>query len=215
MKIDFLSDQGCWMNAHLPAFIEHLSVCHEVRWIHDVSALASGELLFILSCGQVLTKEHLNFHHHNLVIHASDLPKGRGWSPLTWQILEGNKSIPLCLFEAVTKVDAGKIYLRDEIHLGGHELINELRVLMAHSILRLCEQFINQYPDILTYAQEQRGTPTYYARRSPGDSKLDVNKSLLEQFNLLRIVDNERYPAFFEWRGHKYTLYIQKCSEDI
>ena len=34
-------------------------------------------------------------------------------------------------------------------------------------------------------------------KRTPADSEIDPGKSILEQFNLLRIVDSERYPAFF------------------
>ena len=31
-----------------------------------------------------------------------------------------------------------------------------------------------------------------------------------DQINLLRVVDNERYPAFFEWMGQRYRILIQK-----
>ena len=32
---------------------------------------------------------------NNIVVHASDLPKGRGFSPMSWQILEGKNKIKL------------------------------------------------------------------------------------------------------------------------
>jgi methionyl-tRNA formyltransferase len=38
---------------------------------------------------------------------------------------------------------------------------------------------------------------------------LDPQKSLAEQFNILRVVDNDRYPAFFEWNGRRYNLKIE------
>jgi len=34
------------------------------------------------------------------------------------------------------------------------------------------------------------------------------DKTIREQMNLLRVVDNERYPAFFEWQGNRYYLAI-------
>ena len=37
---------------------------------------------------------------------------------------------------------------------------------------------------------------------------VDLNKTIHEQFNLFRIVDNELYPAFFLHQGKKYILKI-------
>jgi sialic acid synthase SpsE len=54
---------------------------------------------------------------------------------------------------------------------------------------------------------EQNGSPAFYARRRPHDSKLDTNKTTLEQFNPLRIVDNKRYPAYFDHMGKIQTPY--------
>ncbi len=56
----------------------------------------------------------------------------------------------------------------------------------------------------------QNGDETFFPRRKYKDSELDINKSILEQFNLLRIVDNERYPAFFYINETKYILKIYR-----
>ena len=87
---------------------------------------------------------------HNLVVHESALPEGKGWSPLSWQILEGRKEIPITLFGAVDKVDAGPIYLQNIMKFSGHELIDELRAIQGKATIQICSQFINQYPTILT-----------------------------------------------------------------
>ena len=39
-------------------------------------------------------------------------------------------------------------------------------------------------------------------------SELDINKSIKSQFNMLRVVDNERYPAFFSHKKKKYIIKI-------
>ena len=39
---------------------------------------------------------------------------------------------------------------------------------------------------------------------------IDLNKNLKSQFNLLRICDNEKYPAFFNYKNKKYILKIFK-----
>jgi len=55
----------------------------------------------------------------------------------------------------------------------------------------------------------QSGVESFYPKRTPKDSNLDINKTIKEQFNLLRIVNNEEFPAFFEIDGHRYALKIE------
>ena len=52
----------------------------------------------------------------------------------------------------------------------------------------------------------QIGTPTYYKKRTPKDSKLDLDKSLRELWPLISICDNEEYPAWLEIDGKKFIL---------
>ena len=58
----------------------------------------------------------------------------------------------------------------------------------------------------------QEGEPTYYPRRKSEDSELDINKTISEQFDLMRVADNERYPSFFNFRGHCYKITIDKIN---
>ncbi|MBN2067035.1 MAG: methionyl-tRNA formyltransferase [Candidatus Diapherotrites archaeon] len=171
--------------------------------------MRKGDYLFLLSCSRIYPKEKLRLNRHNLVIHASALPEGRGFAPLSWQVLEGKKSIPVTMFEAAEEVDSGEIYSKEMIELDGSELIDELREKIYGKIesmvLRVLEQGLPQ-------GKEQKGKPTYYRRRTPFDSELDPDKSIAEQFNLLRIADNKRYPAFFKFRGKEYVLHIFKKS---
>jgi methionyl-tRNA formyltransferase len=54
---------------------------------------------------------------------------------------------------------------------------------------------------------------TYYRKRTPADSKLDPERSIKEQFNILRVSDPDRYPAFFIMNGQKYTIRLEKSDE--
>ncbi len=181
---------------------------HTAHIFSDPAQLAHGDVAFFLSCEQIISKELRDRNVHNLVIHASALPHGKGWSPLTWQILEGKSEIPLTLFEAADNVDAGEIYMTSSIHLEGHELIEEIREREGAAIVDLALAFVDAYPEVSGTPQE--GGETFYARRTPKDSELDPHKSLVELFDQLRVADNERYPAFFEHKGHTYILKINK-----
>ena len=180
----------------------------KTRIVYRHEDIEKGDLAFFLGCETIVEKSYLDLNDKNLVIHESDLPLGKGWSPLTWQILEGKNVIPVTLFEAKSQVDSGNIYLQDKIVLSGHELLSEIKKLQGEITIKLVREFVNSYPNITGY--QQLGKSTFYPRRKPSDSELDVNKTILEQFNLLRVVDNVRYPAYFKINSVKYLIKIEK-----
>ena len=91
------------------------------------------------------------------MVHESALPQGQGWSPMTWQILEGASSIPITLFEAVADLDAGSIHLQQEITLQGHELVDEWRALQACATFDLCLTWFDRHREVVEAAQPQCG----------------------------------------------------------
>jgi methionyl-tRNA formyltransferase len=187
---------------------EFLKMRLNSSFIQNQEEVVAGDILILLSCENIFKNLHLN--HKNLVVHESDLPKGKGWSPLTWQVIEGAYSIKITLFEASEKVDAGVIYDQESVHFKGTELVEDLRALQAEATLRLLHRFVAQYPNVK--GNEQIGESTYYRRRTKEDSKLALDKTLAEQFNLLRVSDNLRYPAWFEVDGEKFELHIFKAK---
>lgn len=186
----------------------------------DVSA--DYELVFILSYHRLISEEFLKLHKHNIVIHASDLPKGKGWAPLFWQVIEGKSEIVFTLFEADNGMDSGDFYLKRTISLQGHELNHELRHIQADTCIQMCQEFIAQYENLQPQKQDEyaqlnnlaENDLNIYKKRGPKDSELDINKTIAEQFNLLRTVDNDYYPAFFYKDGVKYIIRIDKDSAD-
>lgn len=170
------------------------------------------DVLFLLSYHKLVPRGLLNNNKYNLVVHGSDLPKGKGWAPFFWQVLEGKDSIKFSLFEASLEMDSGDIYLQEELKLSGFELNNELREKQARLTIKMCKEFISNF-NSLVKPIPQKGEESFYRKRLPEDSRLDINKTILEQFNLLRIVDNDSYPAFFELNGHRYNLKISKSEK--
>ena len=167
------------------------------------------DILFILGYHSIIPKDILKKNKHNIVIHESDLPQGKGWAPLFWQILEGKNEITFTMFEAGEGIDDGDIYMKKTLQLKGGELNEELRTLQANLTISMCKEFIENY-EKYKKPFAQRGKESFYLKRTPKDSKLDVNKTIKEQFDLLRIVDNEKYPAYFEINNNKYILKIYK-----
>ena len=211
MRIAILTSKGQWFENYAQTLSELLD---NIPIYHNHKAFkAKYDIVFILSYHQLISEEVLSRNTHNIVIHESYLPKGKGWSPLFWQVLDGKKIIPFTMFEASSFVDGGDIYLVDKIELTGFELNKELRKKQAEKIIAMCINFVSHY-EVFKNPIKQSGEESYNAKRTPNDSRLDIDRSIKEQFNLLRIVDNERYPAFFDLQGHRYQIKIEKTKDE-
>jgi len=126
------------------------------------------------------------------------------------QILKKKKKIYVSLIEATKDVDSGNIYLRNFFVLKGHELNDEIRYLQAQAYFKIIKKFLLKYPNIKF--KPQNGRSNFNLRRRPQDSEININKTIKSQFNLLRICDNELYPAFFKYKKKIYILKSYKIN---
>lgn len=211
LKISILTDNPkSWVLPFVEKIKAYLAGKYELNHCFSFDDIVEGDIAFFLGCERIVPGKVLSRNKHNIVIHPSDLPKGRGFSPLAWQILEGKNNIPIVLFEAVEEVDAGVIYYKDVLEFQRHELDDEIKDAQGRKTVELVLRFLENYHDVPGI--EQSGEPTFYPRRTTKDSELDIDKSIKDQFNLFRVVNNEKYPAFFKLNGHKYVLKIYKSE---
>ncbi|NDG72320.1 MAG: methionyl-tRNA formyltransferase [Proteobacteria bacterium] len=186
MKICIVVDNPrSWFVPFAEELKKNLSRFGSVDLLSDSNQISqSNDVAFLLSCEKKVIPEILRRSRSNIVVHASELPKGKGMSPLTWQILEGKNRIPITLFEAVEAIDAGPVYIIGYVDFIGNELLHEMQNSVGVKIMEMCETFLNDWPQILSNGIAQNGEPSFYKKRTPGDSRLDPQKSLSEQFNL-------------------------------
>ena len=186
---------------------------HEVLLCHEKRELADGDLLFLVSCSQIIDEAERRKFRATLVLHASDLPAGRGWSPHVWSILDGSDRVTVCLLEAAEPVDSGAVWFRTHFTLQGHELLPEINARLFAAELALMTRAVREFGAVEPLAQRGQPGPRL-PRRTPEHSRLDVHKTIAEQFELLRVVDNRRFPAFFDFRGKRYRVTIEKADDD-
>lgn len=186
---------------------------HEVALHAYKRELVGGDMLFLVSCAQIIGPADRAKFRAVLVLHASDLPRGRGWSPHVWAVLGGARTITLCLLEAKDPVDSGDIWLKREFQLEGHELLPEINEKLFACELALMTEAVEQFGSIQPMPQTGEPGPSL-PKRSPEDSRLHPEKTLAEQFNLLRVVDNDRYPAYMDYLGKRYLIKIEKAADD-
>jgi methionyl-tRNA formyltransferase len=197
--------------SHLKNWMQNNSNYYNIILVNESSEIKKGDILFLISCTELISLKIRNEFKHTLVIHESDLPKGRGWSPLIWQILDGANEIIITLLEAEEKVDSGNIWKQHKIAIEPHEIIDEINTKVFSTKLELIEFAIKHHKDIKPKPQRKEN-PTYYKQRTAENSKLDIDETISQQFDLLRVADNIRYPCFFDYRGHRYKLTLTKLE---
>ena len=213
MKIQILISKSSWANKHKKEILNKLKkFSNEVKILNNHKKLKKKDINIIFSYFKLIPEAYLKKSKINLIPHESNLPKGKGMSPLTWQILKGKKKIYFSLLEANSKVDSGVIYYKKKKNIPKNYLFEEIKKIQLDENLKLIVKFIQFYKK-KKYAPKSKiqiGKSTFFKKRGPKDSEIDIKKSILSQFNLLRVVDNENYPAFFKIYGKKYILKITK-----
>jgi len=126
-----------------------------------------------------------------VIFHMTDLPFGRGGSPLQNLIALGHEETIVTALRCVEVFDAGPVYLKRSLNLNGSAEEIYLRVdrLIAAMILTLIEEQPEPVP--------QRGEPTFFKRRRPEQGDWSDAEDLSRVFDRIRMLDAEGYPPAF------------------
>lgn len=214
MKISILcSDQAHPINVYLERWIALHEGIHDIELVRRKSALSGGEILFLISCSEMVTAIERKRYKATLVLHASDLPKGRGWSPHIWSILNGDTELTVTLLEADDKVDSGAIWMQKKVSVPPHALWDEINTVLFSAEVELMGAAIQELGAVKPRPQDPAIESSYYRRREPSDSEVDPARSLESQFDLIRVCDPDRFPAYFQLRGHRYKIVLEKCND--
>jgi methionyl-tRNA formyltransferase len=172
----------------------HLITAPEQLSVHAVNAISPRYIFFPHWSVQVPASildavECVGFH-------ATDLPFGRGGSPIQNLILRGHCDTQVCALRMSTKIDAGPVYLRRPLSLAGRA--EEIYERLANVAADMIQEIIATNPQ----PQPQHGEPTIFARRTPLESELPRSTSSLDAVhNLIRMLDAPEYPRAFIKHG--------------
>jgi methionyl-tRNA formyltransferase len=141
--------------------------------------------------------------------HMTDVPYGRGGSPLQNLIVLGHRQTKLTALKMVEEFDAGPFYLKEDLSLEGkaEEIYRRACVLSAKMIQRLISEPLDPQP--------QQGDTTIFHRRRPADSEIPALSSLEAVYDFIRMLDADGYPhAFLDRHGFRYEFVEAKLSAD-
>ena len=211
-KITFLLDKSnLWLEKKLKKYNFNLSNKYTFNFSKNYKKVKKQDIVFLISYTKILPKIFLKNNKLVLVAHPSKLPQDKGFAPLQHQILKNKNKVYMSLIEAKDKVDSGDIYIQYSFNLKGTELSDEIRDIQGSEVLKIIRSFLIKFPKIKP--KQQIGKENFNKRRYPEDSQLSINKTIKQQFNHLRINDNELYPSFFIYKKQKYIVKILRVKK--
>lgn len=132
------------------------------------------------------------FERHECVIfHMTDLPFGRGGSPLQNLISRGIYETRVSALRCNEALDAGPVYLKRSLSLYGSA--QEIYMRATDIIEEMIVTIINEQPVPLP----QSGEPVQFRRRTPVDGDIANLETLVQVFDFIRMLDADGYPSAF------------------
>jgi methionyl-tRNA formyltransferase len=126
----------------------------------------------------------------------TDLPYGRGGSPLQNLIIRGHDRTMISAIKCTEEIDAGPVYLKKELSLAGSA--KDIFLRANHIIKEMILEILLNNPT----PKAQKGKVVKFKRRNAGDGNLKYAKNLNEIYNYIRMLDADGYPHSFISHGN-------------
>lgn len=143
-------------------------------------------------------------NHTCVCFHMTDLPFGRGGSPLQNLVMTGHDHTVLTAFRMVNEIDAGPVYVKRPLSLAGSA--EEIYIRAGWLSGEIMKWMIEHDPNPLP----QQGEPVLFKRRSPEQSVLPNHGSISKIHDFIRMLDAEGYPKAFIDHGD-YVIHFRKA----
>lgn len=136
-----------------------------------------------------------------IVFHMTDLPYGRGGSPLQNLIERGHKKTKISALKVEKGLDTGDIYLKKGLSLDGtaQEIFERSSSIVEKMIIEIIEK--------KTIPKKQKGNTVLFKRRTPEMSDIANIDETKKIYDYIRMLDAEGYPkAFIETEFFKFEF---------
>lgn len=140
--------------------------------------------------------------------HMTDVPYGRGGSPLQNLIIRGHENTKLTALKMCKELDAGPVYLKEDLSLAGSA--TDIFKRSASLTFDMIEYIVKNNPK----PEKQQGEVTQFPRRKPEQSELKPDMDISTLYNMVRMLDAETYPkAFIKFGEYKLEFSSVENSE--
>ncbi len=184
----------------------HFIQCKEELANLDLLAL-QPRYIFVPHWSWVIP-EDIWSQYETVIFHMTDLPFGRGGSPLQNIILQNMEETKITALRCEKEIDAGPIYLKKSLSLHGsaQEIFERTVPIVEEMILHI----IKHEPTPVI----QSGKPTYFKRRTPLESNIENLNDIKKIYDYIRMLDAKGYPHAFLEHEDLHLEFTEACLED-
>lgn len=141
-----------------------------------------------------------------VVFHMTDLPYGRGGSPLQNLIVRGHKETKISAIRMTEQLDGGPVYMKRPLSLEGSA--QEIYVRCSDIIF---DEMIPVFLAKKLTPAPQEGAPVVFRRRKPEEGEITSDMGPGQIYDYIRMLDAEGYPRAFMTFGD-YRLEFDKAD---
>lgn len=132
--------------------------------------------------------EEIFSQSETILFHMTDLPYGRGGSPLQNLIVRGHKETMISAVRMEKGLDTGPVYMKHPLDLSGSAY--EIFQRASHVIFDMIAKIVENEPS----PTPQQGKSTLFKRRTLEMSALPETSSHETMYNHIRMLDAPGYP---------------------
>ncbi len=153
--------------------------------------------------------------HGAIVFHASLLPKYRGWAPVNWPLINGEKRTGVTMFYAADEVDAGDIIEQRERGISDEDDAGTIDAWLNATVEEMLKQNLPRLGDgTAPRVPQDHSEATYTIWRSPEDGRIDWGRPAREIFNLIRGLARPYPGAFTLLDGRKLIVWSAELETE-
>ena len=147
------------------------------------SVAQKPDVIVVISYGVILRDNVLNAAPC-INIHPSSLPKYRGPSPIRTAILNGDKNMDVCLMKVTEEMDAGDIYMRENIDIDENDTNEMVEKKVSVVAIKMLDEYLKNSSAFSPVAQN--GEPSFTRKFNGEDEIIDWKKSAQQIHNQIR-----------------------------
>ena len=173
---------------------------------------------FALVCGWrtlIDYKLAANFKLGFLAAHDSLLPKYRGFAPINWSVINGEKTTGVTLFKInESDADSGDILAQNKVEVLPNDYAIDVYEKIIIETVKLITNFVETFEHgIINFIKQNNSKATYTCKRLPEDGKICWSKSSTEVYNLIRGLAFPYPGAYVSFNNAKYRIRKAELGE--
>lgn len=183
------------------------------------------DICFVMGWYYIISEEVLSSLPGGFIgIHNSLLPRHRGFAPVVWSMIAGEKKTGFSVFSFDRGMDTGDVWYQKEVEIEEKDYVSDVLKKIDMEIEKFFDDcFLNILNGTLKPQKQRELNVSYGARRTAEDGRINWEKTAQEIYNFIR-AQSKPYPgayAFYNeqkikiWRAEVFQYRIQGTPGQI